>query len=345
MLNKKYIKQRTILFTITSIVMFIFFYQIPIITDDVYNWQHRDLFNTIPSDINYVINQYGNWSSRTVINFIMYFFSTHNVIYFALTSAFLIFILQLSLSQLFNANKQICLDLCLSLLVLIIPYPYFSTAGWIATTTTYLWPIVAAVYSVNITFRSAYSIKWYQYILASLATIYAANNEQIMIVLFILYIATIIINFTKYKLFKNSKFIYLQFIFVILDFAYFVLCPGNIARSHAETVRWFPEFAKLNIVNKLDIGFMTTGEHILFGNSLVILLLVSLLFLLSMLTSRKMVLSSITLLIVIISNILFDIFLLTGHLHIFFQFPKLGLLRSLDLFTILQFIIYIVGRL
>ena len=59
MLNKKYIKQRTILFTITSIVMFIFFYQIPIITDDVYNWQNRDLFNKIPSEIIYVINQYG----------------------------------------------------------------------------------------------------------------------------------------------------------------------------------------------------------------------------------------------------------------------------------------------
>ena len=340
MISSHKVAKKNILFSIIAIIMFAFFYKVPIIGDDVYNWQHRYMFNTLSKDATYVVNQYSNWSSRTVVNFFMYIFSTHNIVWFALITALLFYVLLLSLSKIFNTKNDIYMDVCLCLLVLIIPFPYFSTAGWIATTTTYLWPIIAAVYAT--TFLFSKHTHWYQYILPSIAIIYATNNEQIMIVMLIIYVTTIAINFTKYSFQSNSKYSYLQLILIILNFIYFLASPGNAVRSKLETAKWFPEFAKLSPVNKVDIGFMTTGEHVLFGNTLVVLLLVCLLFWVNVFIQKRGLVFCTPLIILIITSFLFDIFIFTGHLHRLFMFPKLGLLKDFTVFTSIQFILYVV---
>lgn len=341
MVSKNYSKYRTFFFIIVSALMFLLFYKVPLIGDDVYNLQHREMFNTVQKSFDYVVGQYGNWSSRTIINFFMYLFSTHNIIYFSFITALLFYVLLESLSKIFNNEKIIYIDICLCLLILLIPFPYFSTAGWIATTTTYLWPIIAAIYAATPLFVDQ-RMKGYQYILASLAIIYAANNEQIMIVLLIIYITNIMMRAVKHNINPHYKYNCLQLIFILFNFIYFILCPGNRVRSQLETAKWFPEFSKLNMINKLDVGFMTTGEHILFSNSLLVMLLTLLIFWTHILiTSRKYMLASgINLILLVTVNILFDIFILTGHFRVLFTFPKLGLLNHMTITSIVQFLLY-----
>lgn len=340
MVSKNYLKYRTLFFIMVSALMFLLFYKVPLIGDDVYNLQHREMFNTVQKSFNYVVSQYGNWSSRTIINFFMYLFSTHNIIYFSFITALLFYVLLGSLSKIFNSENSIYVDICLCLLVLLTPFPYFSTAGWIATTTTYLWPIIAAIYAV-IPLLVDQQMKWYQYILTSLAVIYATNNEQIMIVLLIVYITNIMIRTLKHKVNFNYKYSCLQLIFILLNFVYFILCPGNRVRSQLETAKWFPEFSKLNMINKLDIGFMTTGEHVLFSNSLLVMLLTLLIFWAHILISKKHILiSGANLGLLLVADILFDVFILTGHFRSLFNFPKLGLLNQTTITSIVQFLVY-----
>ena len=334
-------KDKRLYFLLTSILIFFMFYKVPIIGDDVYNWQHRYMFNTISKDISYVMFQYGNWSSRTIINFFMFFFSTHNIIWFSLVTAIAFYILLNSLSTIFNYENNHYIDICLCFLVLIIPFPYLSTAGWIATTTTYLWPIIVAIYA-SIPLFIGQKLRVIQYVLSGLGIIYAANNEQVMIVLMVMYTALIIIKAIKQDFNDNYKYCCLQLLFILLDFIYFIFCPGNTMRSHAETLKWFPEFANLNALNKIDIGFMTTGQHILFSNSIVVLLLTLLILWIHFLyTKNNLVLPGVNLALLIISNILFDIFIVTGHLYKYFTFSKLGLLKGDNLSSIIQCLLYL----
>lgn len=339
MRDRKYYVSRNTVFIISSLIMFLIFYKVPILGDDVVNYQHRSDFNTIAKSTNYVINQYNWWSSRTIVNFFMYLFSTHNIFWFALVTALLIFLLQRSLSTIFNRSSNFYLDIGICLLVLMIPFPYFSTAGWIATTTTYLWPIILGVYSVIPLLLNDY-MNPCRYILATLATIYAANNEQVMIILLLLYVSAIILSFTRIR--KVTRYCYLQFGLIIIELLYFVACPGNETRKQLETKTWFPIFGRLTFIDKVDIGFMTTGEHLLFGNIIVVLVLVAFLFYIHKF-KRNIVysLSAINLCLVCVAGLAFDIFIVKGRMARFFSFPKLGLLKELNIYTISQFVAYL----
>lgn len=335
-------KKRSIsccLFLITSLLVFYFFLKVPRLGDDINNWKHRYLYKTVILDIHYVVHQYSYWSSRTLINFVMYLFSSHARIWFVLVNTLFFFLLLVSLSKLFNPNGVVQYDLIICLVMLAMPFPYLSTAGWIATTTTYLWPSIIAIFAISILLRNRKLGIAKEFIIC-ISLLYAANNEQIMIILLLM--LTYLIATSIYYRKENGQRYYLPLIMVVFNFIYMIICPGNKVRSQAETIRWFPQFIHLSVLNKLDLGVMTTGENVLFGNIIAVLLFVSLLALFQRARKTNSFNYSVAnLFLLLICYILFDVHNLTGKLSRLFTFPHLGIVKSFSWSALIQLLIYL----
>ena len=270
---ENYKKKRDILFGFVSLFVACIFYLTPIFGDDRVNKMNASLYNSFFKDMRSVYEMYFLWSSRTIVNFFMYQLEVHSKVIFAVLVGVFFFLMLYSVSLMVNDKRNMKLDVSVAFALITIPFSYYSTAGWIATTTTYLFPISAATFALTPIFRKDEVKEKYKKVLICLATLYAANNEQILIVLLCI--------FGVYSLLKAkgkskiSKVIIAQNILLLLNFLWFILSPGNKKRNMDEIPRWFPQFKKLNIFNKLDIGFTTTVQHLLFGNLPYMLLIVT----------------------------------------------------------------------
>ena len=345
--NKRF---RYVIFTIISLIVTYFFSKIPLIYDDAYNHHHSYLFKNVFSDFHIVYDMYFHWSSRTLVNFIMYQCEAHgNWLFLFLVFCNLMVLLN-SLKTIFNNEDVKIVNLALCFVVLCFPFNYLSGAGWIATSTTYLFPICIAIYASTSIFivDEGYYYK-IRIVCLFLATLYASNNEQVMVVIALLFFVKIIELMKNNSLLKKQgKILIIQFFAIVINLLWFVFSPGNKARSVSETKSWFNNFNSLNIFNKIDIGYMQLGQHLLFGNLLWVLMITIIPMIYVMVTYKrtnmnfKEVINAIMALIVLIGcNIIFDLYTLKGRFGRLLVFPKRGLFyNGINLFAIIQFVIY-----
>ena len=350
---ENYKRKRNSLFSLVSLAIAYLFYITPVIYDDKVNQTtNAYLYNSISKDLHSVYEMYFSWSSRTIVNFFMYQLEIQNKIIFAVM-VFLFFLLMLfSVSSIVNNTSNIRLDVSIAFALMTIPFAYYSTAGWIATTATYLFPISAATFALIPVFRNDMIKKNYKEVLIFLATLYAANNEQVLIVLLFIFGIYILLKIKEKSTISNL--IIIQSILLLLDFLWFIMSPGNAKRSLAEIPRWFPQFKKMNFFNKLDMGFMTTVQHLLFGNLpyMLLIVVVPMIFYIHQQKYDKklkpyIVTSILTFVMWLAYSILFDIFNITksGKLAKLFIFPKEGLFTPDTIGSkrsILSFLIYFI---
>lgn len=310
------------------------FYVTPIIFDDKFNKAHGALYDSFVKDWNASFNMYFSWSSRTFVNFIMYQMEVHSKILFALITGLFFFLMLISVSKIVNEKQIFRFDISIGLALMTIPFVYYSTAGWIATTSTYLYPICAATYALT-TLKTSKSEKTpiWQRILLCVATIYAANNEQILIVLMFIFGVFSLERFRSQH--HLGTLIIIQDILLLFDLLWFYFSPGNRARGVEEIPRWFPEFKNMNFLNKMDMGFTTTMQHVLFANLPYMFLIVAIpiIFYLYQLKLGKknitpyLMFSILTFVIWCVSSMLFDLYNITQNAKLskLFVFSKSGL--------------------
>ena len=153
------------------------------------------------------LNAYTTWSSRLFVNFIW-------------------LILMYSLSKLFvKQNKKEC-NFMIACLVMLFPFQYMSEAGWIATMTTYLSPTAFGFLSLIPIkkFLDNEKFSWWEYILYTVALIYGANIEQMMVVILGAYVVAAIYFLTV----RQFHFYWIiQFLLSIVSCLNTLWCPGN----------------------------------------------------------------------------------------------------------------------
>ena len=174
-------------FGLLSLFIMYLFYITPIIFDDKFNKAHASLYNSFAKDWNATFSMYFSWSSRTLVNFVMYQMEVHGKYLFAIVTGLFFFVMLMSVSAFINDRQLFKFDVSIGVALMTVPLVYYSTAGWIATTTTYLYPICAATYALTALKMKKKAI--WQEILLCLATLYAANNEQVLIVLLFIFSA------------------------------------------------------------------------------------------------------------------------------------------------------------
>lgn len=234
--------------------------------DDLYLMHANDI--SFIDSFNKALELTSTWSSRILINTLIFFFNDNHIILWAISMAISMYALLYALDKLFVKEKSVLCSLLIVTTVLLIPYNLLSTAGWISTTCTYFIPISLGFLSL-IPIKKCLDneeYKWYEYVIYGLALIFASNNEQVSVLILLAYIvSTIYFIINK----KKSIFVYIELLLTILSFVYIVVCPGNWNRESSEVANWFPTYGMLNIFNKFDICFSTTMKWLFFENNFI----------------------------------------------------------------------------
>ena len=246
-------KLRPLIYSGLTIILTTIFYLLPIIGDDATN-RYVKTEQTLTGIFNTDIHMFWTWSSRIFINPLM-FISTNIVPkwIFSLVTALLIIGIIYWLDNKHNNKALIIIILAMALF----PFVELSTAGYIATTVTYLWPI--SFLCLGLTCLKHHQITWQ--ILAGFCFLLALNNEQLCL-LTTIYLA-------YYLILHHNKIKQLMTLLIpwLINFCLFFFTPGNQARKISETKRWLPAFSHYNIIDKLDLGTITTIQHYLFSLS------------------------------------------------------------------------------
>lgn len=274
--------------------------------DDVLFYQYLNEY----SMSSLLIFRWQTWSSRLVIEFFLTLFSRVPSLW-KILDVLIFMLIAYSIKTMFNLKNSKTLNFFVPALIMILPLDLFYSTGWIATTMNYSWPLAFGLFSFISIKKTLLKeeIKWYEYILYVLSAFYAINQEQMCIIVLMVY-ATFFIYFliTKHQI---KKFILIQSFLAFLSLIFIMTCPGNLVRKAKETVRWFEDFDKLPLFRKLEMGFSSTlFEFIMKPNFLftVFCILIVLCIFLKFRNSFYRLISLIPITVILIFGIFYELF-------------------------------------
>jgi hypothetical protein len=217
----------------------------------------------------FLIDHYNYTNSRVIVHAFVVIFVSRNIWIWRILDSLVIFLLALSISKVFIKKNIRQINWIIMLLFLTFPFNIFSSAGFVATTLNYIWPLAFCVFAL-IPIRKIYDNKkiwWFEYILYFTAAIYAVNVEQTMLILLVVYII-----FTVYFIYKGKYnfFLFLQILLCIAGLIVFLICPATKLRFASETGAWFPDYGMLTMTDKLSISFTSTVSYMITSMNLTI---------------------------------------------------------------------------
>ncbi len=215
----------------------------------------------------------------------------------------------------------------------LLPVQMHNGAGWITTTMNYLWPVTLGFLPLVLLRRweMGKRIGFYEYPLCAIGCFLGSFQEQTAAVLFVLFLLYAIGRRIQRQ--KMPLFGYMLCLITFGVLVFTLTCPGNAARSAAETKAWFPEFASYTFGEKLLTGFLRTCSFYITCESgnLYFLLIVSVLFALTLIPKKSVFLclaGAYCWLITFVSGFCGTIF---DKFGIDFRLPLAGLLQNTEL--------------
>lgn len=239
-------------FFIVGILTAYYFSLQELFSDDTYYYiLQKDLHPLLT----YTVDNYLNWSSRQIIEAILYYIVHYKTLW-ALLSGIISALFCWALSKLLKTTSlQInCFITCMFFL-----YPFYhqSTAGWVATTTNYLWPFCFTLLALQTIKKSVYDEKITKKFLVfqCVITVYASNQEQLA--------ALLCGFFTVFSLYfsyikKSAKILYPQLAISVLSLIYHISSPGNAARRLFDIERYNISFHEFSLIKKLEMNYTYT---------------------------------------------------------------------------------------
>ena len=214
--------------------------------------------------IDYLKDRYASWSSRVIIEMVMMPLTVLPVWIWRSLNALMVALLVCNVGDLFGLDEKkekLQAQCIFFLLIWSVPLASIRSAGWIATTTNYLWPLSLGTVALRPLkhFAKGQKCKSWEYILCPLCALYAANMEQTGAILLGVYLV-----FGVYLLMKKRKlspFYFLMLLLVIFSVYAILKSPGNIKRNNREMEHYFPEFQYLAPYEKLVMGFIMSTQY------------------------------------------------------------------------------------
>ena len=283
-------------FIILFLVYFMMHLVVRYIGDDAINHD-----NTYPDgQISYLIFSYNNWSSRLFIYLVNNYMYMLPIIVWKILDTIVVVTGAICISKIFNVKKNLFFDYIICLLVTIYPFKIMGSAGFVATTLTYYWPMVFLLICL-IPIKKLINkekINPFLYPLYFVLLLYATDSEQISALLFGLSICFII----YFKFIKKEKinwYVITLLLFSIGKLIFIETCPGNALRTIKETGLRFPEYTNMTLMDKLYMGLMYT-THMLISNFGPLFILSAFLFVMTNITNNSLINK-------IIANIMFAV--------------------------------------
>lgn len=216
------------------------------------NWGDDKIFG---AEASMALGDFLYGSSRIMTDTMTYVFSKYHILW-RLINPFVLTLLPFAVAKLLKVTERKTQGLICGLSVF--PAMVVVDAGFIATTVNYLWPVAFGL-TVLLIFQNIASDKQsFVHILGVPLALYAVNMEQMSAVL----TATLIIG-CVYLFFVKRRFNIYPLIFLAISaFGLVYAYVGNTSQDNSrmlrETARYFPDFASLGFLEKLELGFSST---------------------------------------------------------------------------------------
>lgn len=208
----------------------------------------------------YLSMRYTQWTSRLVIESVLVYVARSELLWKIIDCCMWV-LLVVSMSDLTPGKNRLRNRWILVSLWLMVPLWEMSSAGWIATTINYSWPLALGVFSMTVIARifRGQPVRWYHAACGILAAVYAANAEQMCIVLLAVFGVALLYQLHTRRAERNAVILLAVFCCIIVAELLFILtCPGNQNRTLAETQTWNPAFSQLQLGQKLQLGIVDT---------------------------------------------------------------------------------------
>jgi len=268
-------KENRGLFFLLFVGFLLFHLLMPHIRDDMVIEQGMDFTSITPGYIWYLItSKYGEWSSRIFINVMtLVMGKLPHIVWIFLDSAMVVLaVWSISCLTKEAEREERRVTVFLIAMFALYPFSHMATAGWKATTVTYLWALACGLYAMIPIQRwlKKEKIRLWEYPLFFLAILYGANQEQMSAVLTGIYGCTFlyIVCKTRKKQTKNLWFLCILFLASVLSFLSALVCPGNGVRMEEETTTWFADYSRITWINKLEIGVSSAGYELFYNGNL-----------------------------------------------------------------------------
>lgn len=212
------------------------------------------------SFFDFLSERYFGYSSRLLIEGTLVLVS-RSMFLWKLLDILVWLLLAWSLSKFLGTTNDAKMNWIVIGFVLLYPVGEMSSAGWSATMTVYIWPLAFGLYALTILARihREECIRPHTWILTILAACFAANNEQMCMILFPAFLIGLLY---EWKQKKHGAPALLILLFVTTAALLFALtCPGNKARAAEEIEKGIHEFSMLTVSEKLYLSFTDTMEH------------------------------------------------------------------------------------
>jgi len=258
----EWIKSKYIPLIITSIFYFIFYLSVKGMTGDEVDWFYPKAHDGTPL-IEWLKFRYNNWSSRIIIEGIMILILRMPFIVWKLLTGICLSVLLWSLYYIFfSKEKTPVIWVFCALIILCNFYSLSSSAGWVATTLNYVYPVSALFLSfVPIKMiENGKKLNKMAYLILIPIILFALNQELFAVIMLIVGIIYLIQSFVQ-----KRKEIYYYFITIlaIASIIFALTCPGNSSRFVREVNTWYPSFNELPFIQKPFIGIVTLFDYII----------------------------------------------------------------------------------
>ncbi|MGR3741263.1 DUF6056 family protein [Companilactobacillus sp. DQM5] len=215
---------------------------------------------------NFMKYRYDGWSSRVLIELVLSLMVHLSFMWRILDTMAMFTVVYIPYRYLLRTedDKKNFLYLISSFsLFFMIRVEMFNQAGWVATTTNYLWVLACGELSLIPIIRKYFNQKnnILIYILSILFLIYAVNQEQMAGIMFLILASIVCYKFLNKM---DFKFEFFQLLITLGSIIFILLSKGNKVRNSVEMSR-MPLLDKVSLLKKIELGFSSTISHFLFN--------------------------------------------------------------------------------
>lgn len=252
-------------------------------------WFFRNQLDTY-SLKDYLTIRYHVWSSRIVIEAVLVYVSRHLVLWKVLDIlAWMLFVILLAAA--IPGEKRERINWLVVSLVLIYPLKDLDTAGWIATTTNYIWPLALGMFALTgVSFvLQEKKVPLSLFLLSLPAMLYAANAEQMCAVICgICFIGILYCIFFAKRNVSTWWQLIVWLLFGVAQLVFILRCPGNSVRTTEEIRQCMPNYKNYNLIDKAQLGFVDTVHHMISSENLLFLMFAVILMILVFLKTKEL---------------------------------------------------------
>lgn len=204
--------------------------------------------------IEQLVTFYHTWSARTLVDVGLIVINYLPGMVWRLANPVMIVLCAWGMAGILDVrrNAGMCWFICGAMLFY--PWQVMSSAGWVTTTTAFLWPAAAALMALVPTARvmRGEGVPVWQCVVSVLAVFYAVFMEQVAAAVFAL-----LLGWIGYTLATRKKVHWLavaQLAATLVAIVWILTSPGMESRFGNESASWFPTFAMKSPVSKLELG-------------------------------------------------------------------------------------------